>query len=72
MAEYPNDASRKSKAEGDRWSPDGKEIVNQEPSSRDRSKCGPPGGLGNRDKAIDMDDAMIDTDLEGEERSSER
>jgi hypothetical protein len=73
MAENPNDASAKSKAEGDRWSSDGEEIVNQSSPSGDRSKCGPPDGqTGRRDKAIDMDDAMIDTDREGDERRSER
>ena len=71
MAENPNDASAKSKAEGDRWSSDGKEIVNQvSSSSRDKTKCGPPGSGSN--KPIDMDDAMIDTDRESDDRRSER
>jgi hypothetical protein len=42
MAEQPNDASRKSKAEGDR--PD--ETSRQAAPSRGQAKCGPPGGLG--------------------------
>jgi hypothetical protein len=45
MAEQPNDASRKSKAEGDRWTPDSEQISDrsdyQSPDERS-------GGISNR------------------------
>ena len=67
MAEYPNDASRKSKAEGDRLSSNGEEITNQESRpSPGKAKCGPPGGLGS------VEDAAVDKDIDKDERRSER
>ena len=65
MAEQPNDASRKSKAEGDR--PDDqqtREGAHQDTDeqsgghavpSRGQTKCGPPGGLGDPDSDTDME-----------------
>ena len=69
MAEQLNDASRKSKAEGDGAYQDtdersgitnrsmDEETSNQQavPSRGQAKKCGPPGGLGDSDSDMDME-----------------
>jgi hypothetical protein len=69
MAEYPNDASRKSKAEGDR---PGEEEVRNDQSMPSRGTSKDEASGRERDTGIDMDDAMIDTNRQSDERSSER
>jgi hypothetical protein len=69
MAEQPNDASRKSKAEGDRWSPVGEQTSDhgeesssqKSEASRGKPKCGPPHS--------DMD---LNPDLERDSRRDKR
>jgi hypothetical protein len=66
MAEQPNDASRKSKAEGDRpddqqtrdgayQDTDEQSSGHAVPSRGQAKKCGPPGGLGDPDSDTHME-----------------
>ena len=76
MAEHPNDASRKSKAEGERWSPDSD-------TARDRSDFQSTdeqsGAVANRSLDEEMpnrpskrEDSDVDMDMDMDTRRSER
>ena len=67
MAEHPNDASRKSKAEGERWSPDSDTARDRSDFQSTDERSGgatnrldeepatPPSKRGNSDVEMDMD-----------------
>ena len=82
MDEHPNDASRKSKAEGERWSPDSE-------NTRDRSEfqsTDERNGLSNRSQDEEMSNQQevpsrgqsrrgesdVDMDMDADTRRSER
>jgi hypothetical protein len=66
MAEYPNDASRKSKAEGDRWSSNSESAGDRNSRTDDAS-----GAVTNRSEDEEMS-KQRDMDMDRDDRRSER
>ena len=66
MAEYPNDASRKSKAEGDRWSSNSESAGDGNSRTDDAS-----GAVTNRSEDEEMS-KQRDMDMDRDDRRSER
>ena len=87
MAEQPNDASRKSKAEGDRWSPDSEQpsdrtdfqspdersgISNRSLDEESSSQQSVPSRGQSRSSGRTESDIDMDRDLDPENRRNER